>query len=338
MVPNIFLYDAHCREDYFSHSLAYVLNMFPPLGEALVRRIARLAGKDPELVGRFQTCEFIAHEFSQAHTASKPDLKFVCSKSIIYFENKLDAPLSIAQMQQHALLARGRRRCYLVFVSNINHQSPALRSMSRYIHPKGRDHYQWVDLLPALDGAYRKSSVAARVLGDFRTALKRQGMIGRTIKGAAGSLYTSGSQACHLALQQLWEQLRALGFTLDRKRNQESTLRIYATPTRQYPLLNPRFEATAGWLKADLDFECLIITALSRANGAISHRLANFPSQHDCEFVPNPFQNIGYTYHGHFVLPVKFAAHGASGSIDFHALQKPLTKLLAFLTASFSST
>jgi hypothetical protein len=332
MGPNIFIPYAHSREDYFSHSLAYILNIFPPLGDSVLRRIATLAGKDPGHFGRFQTCEFIAHELPHAHAASKPDLKLVCSKSTLYFENKLDAPLSVAQMQRHGELVRRTPKSYLVFVSNINHRSPVLHTIRRYVHPTGRDHYLWVDLLPALAGGYRKSSLAARLLDDFRTALKLQGMIGRRIKGAAGNLYTIGSEACHLALRQLWEQLQRMGFTLDRKRPQESTLRVYASRQTRYPLLNPRFEPTARALKEDLDFECLVFTVLSRSDGSlISRHLARFASQRDCVFVPDGFQQDDYIYHGHFVLPIGFIPQGATSSIDFCALQKPLTRILAFL-------
>jgi hypothetical protein len=332
MGPNIFIPYAHSGEDCFSHSLAYILNILPPLGDSVLRRIATLAGKVPGYFGRFQTCEFVAHELPYTHAASKPDLKLVCSKSTVYFENKLNAPLSVAQMRRHGELVGRTPKSYLVFVSNINHRSPVLHTIRGYVHPTGRDHYLWVDLLPAFAGAYRKSSLAARLLDDFRTALKLQGMIGRRIKGAAGSLYTIGSEACHLALRQLWDQLQTMGFTLDRKRPHESTLRVYASREREYPLLNPRFEPTATGLKHDLDFECLVFTALSRSNGSlISRHLARFPSQRDCVFVPDRFQKSDYNYHGHLVLPVEFIPQGATSSIDFCTLEKPLTRILAFL-------
>lgn len=333
MTPNIFIEHTHCAEDFFSHALAYILNLFPRIGQAFADRIAVLGGKNPGYFGEFRACEFVGHEFSQGHSASKPDLRLVCDARTIYFENKLESPLSVVQMQRHAGLIRHNSKNHLLFVSNISHRSPGLRSISHYIHPTGRDHFLWVDLLPALESPGRKASLAARIIADFRGALKHHGMVGRSIKGAKGSLYTPGSEASHLALTQLSEVLRGIGFNVVSKPVHERTLRVYPSRHGEYPLLNPRFFATATWLDRKLDFECLVFEVMSPHGTRLDRRLAQFSSRRDCVYVSDPFEHAnGYTYHGRFVLPVTFLSERGTSSIDFSSLASPLKRVRKLLT------
>jgi len=90
MKPNIFIFSSHCPEDFFSRSLAYITNLFPVTGQNLVQRIAVLAGREPDYFG-----VFVGHEFPDDHTVSRPDLKILCTDRTIYFENKLESPLSL---------------------------------------------------------------------------------------------------------------------------------------------------------------------------------------------------------------------------------------------------
>ena len=98
MKPNIFIFPSRCPEDFFSGSLAYITNLFPAIGQSLVQRIAVLAGRKPDYFGTFEQCEFVGQEFPDGHSASRPDLKILCSDRTIYFENKLESPLSFDQM------------------------------------------------------------------------------------------------------------------------------------------------------------------------------------------------------------------------------------------------
>lgn len=80
MKPNLFTYSDHKAEDFFSNSLAYILNLFPrELGQMFVQRIAVMAGKRPAYFGDFIECEFMAREFQPGHEGSRPDLKIRCS-------------------------------------------------------------------------------------------------------------------------------------------------------------------------------------------------------------------------------------------------------------------
>jgi hypothetical protein len=200
-----------------------------------------------------------------------------------------------------------------------------------YLHPENADHYLWLDFLPVFVGDYRRNSLAGKILFDFNAAMKINKMIGRTIKGASGSLYTYNSEASHLALNQLWDLLKEIGFKVSKKSAQETTIRAYPIKHKQYPLLNPRFEPTAAWLDADWDRECLDFTVLSKGENAIIDRqLGKFRSTKDCAFIARPFQTIdGYYYHGHFLLTTAFI--GNPSEIDFIGLKHLLTKMLNFL-------
>lgn len=294
-----------------------------------------LAGEAPAYFGAFERCEFVGYEYPDSHSASRPDLKLICSTLTLYFENKLESPLSLRQMRRHAMLARRDAKIRLIFVSNIPHEQPVLKSLPGYIHPQGRDHFLWIDFLPVLANTHRKDSFAARVLADFDSALKAYGMVGRTLRGATGSLYTYNSSASHMALRQLRELLHDVGFKVPRKAERETTLRAYPTTDRVYPLLNPRFMSSATWLDEALDKDCLDMVVLSKGDGScLDRHLATFRDSQDCAYVPTKFEHTnGYWYHGHFILPICFLGSRASHQLDLEALRKPLSRLLRFLRA-----
>lgn len=333
MKPNVFTFNPNSKEDFFSGSLAYILNLFPHIGQRFVQRLSVLAGKSPEYFGEFKDCEFVGYEYQNGYKHSKPDLKIVCSNGIIYFENKLESPLSLSQMQRHSEMIKKCPKAKLVFVSNIQLKNTKLRSLPRYLHPEKADHYCWSDFLPVFKNNLHGKSMASKILGDYETSLKENGMIGRTLKGATGSLYTYQSDASHLALGQLWDVMNEIGFKVVRKHGNETTLRAYPVKIVQYPLLNPRFYPTANWIDPSFDKECLIFTVLSmEKNVRLDKQLRNFHSTKQCKFIPDPHKSEdGYYYHGHFVLPTPFKGKRTNFEIDFETLKKPLSKILVFL-------
>ena len=330
MKPNIFIYYPDCPEDFFSRSLAYITNLFPVIGQKLVQRIAVLSGNVPDYFGKFQQCEFIGYEFQGGHRDSKPDLKILCSNSTLYFENKLESPLNLDQMERHTKLILQQQNGYLLFVSNILQKNDHLKSLPGYLHPVNADHYLWLDFLPIFQGDYRRNSLPDLILSDFNSALKNSGMIGRQIEGAAGSIYTYNSDASHLALKQLWGLLQELDFKLVKKANHETTIRAYPVKQKQYPLLNPRFNPTAAWLDAAWDKECLDFTVLSKGDDLLDRKLAHFNSTKECTYIASPFTSgDGYYYHGHFLFPLIFS--GNPVKINFQVLKEPLVRMLNFL-------
>ena len=331
MKPNLFIFYPYYPEDFFSMSLAYIINLFPDIGQKLVRKVAVLAGKKSDYFGEFGHCEFVGWEFPEEHTASKPDLKILCSEGTIYFENKLDAPLSLDQMQRHSSLTRRDPKSRLIFVSNIHHENARLRSLPGYLHPESADHYLWVDLQPVFANPHRTNSLAGKVLTDFNAALKVNGMIGRTIKGASDSLYTHNSEASHLALRQLGDVLKELGFKLSKKHARESTLRVYPVKYRQYPLLNPRFTQTAAWLGEEWDRECLVFY-VGPVDDLLDRQLGAFHSTPECAFIA-PFENAsGSSYHHLFSFRLNFTGSKATNwEIDFTALKPHFARMLDFL-------
>src|SRR5207247_10140916 len=92
----------------------------------------------------------------------------------------------------------------------------------------------------------------------------KQGLFGgavmRLLEGATDDLYEPGSEACHLALRQLWDVFDHLAFKVVKKGANETTLRVYPSRIHQYPLLNPRFEAHAEEWDTDFEGDCLVIS------------------------------------------------------------------------------
>ena len=318
----LFYFSSYCPEDFFSHSLAYVTNLFPEVGEQLTNTIGALAAKKSDYFGAFEQCEFVGHECQANHVVSRPDLKILCANRTIYLENKLDSPLNLEQMQRHATLTCRNPQCSLVFVSNIQHISPLLRTLAGYIHPTDRDHYVWTDFLAAFTPPDARHSLPGKILGDFADALKANGMVGRNIKGAGGSLYTFNSEAARMALQGLWHLLKDVGFRVAKLPQHETTIRAYPVKYRQYPLLNPRFAPTASWLDKAWDTECLEGAVISQGrHETFDQQLRRFDATPDCVFLPDDFATKqGLRYHG-IILPLHFTGAGATSDIDFTALR-----------------
>src|SRR5262245_47352806 len=127
MRPNVFNFRREaCPEDVFSESLAYVVNLFKPVGQRLVGRIATLAGKSSSYFGDFKGAEFIAHEYQQDHLDSRPDVLLRCNRRAIFVETKLNSPLNYTQMERHAHFTHKSSGANLIFVSNILHSAPTL--------------------------------------------------------------------------------------------------------------------------------------------------------------------------------------------------------------------
>ena len=238
-------------------------------------------------------------------------------------------------MQRHASFTCRNTKCSLIFVSNIHHENSRLRSLPGYLHPEQADHYLWVDFLPVFVNPYKRDSLAGKLLADFGAALKANGMIGRTIKGASGSLYTYNSDASHLALRQLWDLLQALGFKLAKKSARETTIRAYPSKHKQYPLLNPRFWPTAAGLEEAWDRECCF--RLHRDFQGRWRSLRPVPQAHSARRKHVHLLRIhlklptGITITVISFFQLEFVGKAASREIDFIALKQPLARMRDFL-------
>ncbi len=332
MIPNIFYNQTHCNEDYFSYSLAYLLNLFPDIGQRLLIRIASLSGKPADYFGKFISCEFIGHEFQESHFESKPDLKIICSKRVLYFENKLESPLNLSQMEKHSKLVSDLPNANIIFVSNIQHDSKDLRKLPKYIHPIISDHYIWTDFIPVFNRSTRKGGLSEKILNDFQMALKANGLIGRVIKGAKDNLYTSGSDSSHIALLQLWDEMHKIGYKLTKKIRRENTIRAYPVKHQVYPLLNPRFRTSAIYYGNNFDKEFLQIVVYTKGNTTrLREKLHNFRSSEKLiffEFSGSVNSSDQYIYMGSFFIPLTFKQTGKYCEINFEPLRKPLETIL----------
>ncbi len=199
----------------------------------------------------------------------------------------------------------------------------------------------WVELWPAFDSYFKKNSLAANILADFKTALKANGMTPNH-QGGEGQPVHRDSEASHLALRQLWDVLKELGYKLAKKSAHETTLRVYPTSYGDYPLLNPRFRATEADLDEAWDRECLEVTVLSKGDCiGLSRYLKKFCPTQDCVFLgpesSDTFlgpesSDTSYTRHGWFVMPLRFVGRGTNVEIDFTRLTDSLQRVRIFLS------
>ena len=157
-------------------------------------------------------------------------------------------------------------------------------------------------------------------------------MITRLLKGFAGNLYDSDSEAHHRSLERLAVVLDQLGYRVRKKAEREATLRVYLRQDQRYPLLNPRFERTAADLDAALDRECVVVTVLSKhENGSLQRHLEAYPAADHSRFVPNGVAKFGYFCHGYFVVSLAFSGTEGSEDIEFDHLAIPFRAILAHM-------
>ena len=112
--------------------------------------------------------------------------------------------------------------------------------------------------------------------------------------------------------------MNEVGFNLDKKRDDESTLRVYVGKRLTYPLLNPRFKRRL--VTGVRGRNILEITALSKCDETVSNRLAAFPSSNAAVFVPMPSRQGAYYNHGYFAIPLVFQGLGQRRRLDVRLL------------------
>jgi hypothetical protein len=143
------------------------------------------------------------------------------------------------------------------------------------------------------------------------------------------SIFDTNSSACHLALGALSVILKQVGFVVDKKRESESTLRVYVQARLTYPLLNPRFQRTSTRGRADHGI--LEITALSTGDETLESRLCAFPASEEAIFKSVRLRQGKYFNHGYFAVPLVFRDGSRFAALDFAALGGPLTAILRHL-------
>jgi hypothetical protein len=151
-----------------------------------------------------------------------------------------------------------------------------------------------------------------------------------TRRSARDGLCDEGSEANDVALEELAEVLKNIGFSVRKKSRREYTLRVYPRKG-QYPLLNPRFKPTAADVNPQCREECLEIAVWSKGEDAsLDALLASFQCA-ACVFVPGSEERPPYRYHGTFAIPVHFIGEAGKEQIAFAELSRPLVQIYEHL-------
>lgn len=322
--PNIFLHRNYCQEDHFSVSLAYLLNAFPSeLGNRFLNKIAAMSGYQSGYFGTFKQAIFSGFHLQFISSNSKPDIIIYTSKSTIYFENKLQARLSIRQLERHMTDVQADRG-KLIFVSNIHSTiSEEVIRNRRYIKPRNHNHFIWTDFESVFDIKLRGKSLGNKLLDDFKVGLRANGMKGRKIIGAEDNLYTNGSMAENIFLDRLAAILKKEGFEAWRKPN-EFTLRVNVEKSGKDPLMNPRLYSSGEEYKKDWLKECMIIHSYCRMEDTEAiraiKRLRNLTIKFR-EVDIEKLESDGF-YGFHVYVPLKFMYNGNRCDINWEAQQK----------------
>lgn len=156
----------------------------------------------------------------------------------------------------------------------------------------------------------------------------------RKLKGLLGNLYDRSSAAHHASLVTLLRCLIPLGFKGMKKKDNETTLRIYPVKYGSYPLLNPGFEASVPTIGRRTAKEVLVFWVLSKGSEELHRHLEGLPADGHCPFFVEDVEGVEpnpYLLHGRFVLPLTFLGGKGASEIDFGALTEPLQQLRSSL-------
>jgi len=125
-----------------------------------------------------------------------------------------------------------------------------------------------------------------------------------------------------------WSSSKSV-FVVDKKRDSESTLRVYVRERLTCPLLNPRFQRRS--IRGLVGHGILEITALSRGDETLDHRLNSFPSSALMLFKSARSREGDYFNHGYFAVPLVFRGVSRRRVLDIAALGPALTAILRHL-------
>lgn len=309
MKPNIFINKNLSNEDHFTVSLGYILNVLPTIiGDRFINKLAVMSGKTSGSFGKFIEAEFIGFEFQNYDSNSKPDMVIRTTQMKLFFENKIFARLSQMQLERH-LKDVNKAKGKLVFVSNIqSNVSDYMLSKQSYVKPTGKHHFVWADFESVFDVKLKNNPIGNRILNDFRTCLRTNGMKGRQIIGADDNLYTNGSKAESHFLDRLAELLRTIGFKAWRNKD-EYTLRVNLVKSGNPPLLNPRLYSSGEWLNESLISECIIVDCISNQNTVSVKKKIDYISKMMQKNKSTKFYGYdNYGLFGHLYIPMKFVS------------------------------
>ena len=326
--PNIFLFKNLSNEDHFTNSLGYILNLLPSeLGNRFVFRLAVLSGFPSDYFGEFIEAKFTGHHLQNEDSTSKPDLIIHTTKTKIFFEVKLRAPLSKNQLERH-FNDVDKEDGYLVFISNVHAPvSEKLLKRKNYLKPENHIHFFWSHFETVFNLKSRKGKLTTQLLSDFTKSLRSNGIKGRQIAGATENLYINGSDAENMVLDNLKKLLIEIGFKAWRK-NSEFTLRVNLEKSGKNPLLNPRIYSSGEWLNDDCTDECLIVFCYAEINETNEINLLNkldiltrsFPSL-------RLFERISDVYIYYIYIPLQFIQEGNYFSVDWDYLREIWKKI-----------
>lgn len=336
--PNIFLFKNLSNEDHFTNSLGYILNLMPiELGNRFVNRLAVLSDCSPGHFGDFVEATFTGHYFQNEDSTSKPDLIIITTKTKLFFEIKLKAPLSKDQLERH-FNDVDRQDGYLALISNTqSNVSDKLFRKRNYLKPVNQSHFFWSQFETLFNVNSRKGSLSALLLSDFSKSLRYNGIKRRQISGATENLYTNGSDAENLVLDKLKALLRNIGFKAWR-RSSEFTLRVNIEKSGMNPLLNPRIYSSGESLNENFTDECLIIHCYVTDDDKdeiflvkkLSRLMLSFPEIRILDSLED--ESMYHVY-----IPLKFILEATSYQIDWTYLECVWYKIYSILTRELTT-
>lgn len=126
-------------EDRFTAAWGWLLTRHPNLAQDVA--VTLCAGRS-ELLPAVQNVA----DHPSYNLADKPDFRIRCTDFDLVIEHKLDAWLSVAQLQRY-LAIQYDRPSYVALISTLPCPTPeVVLDDPRYLRPEGKPHFRWSDL------------------------------------------------------------------------------------------------------------------------------------------------------------------------------------------------
>jgi hypothetical protein len=146
VMPNLFIETANAPkgEDFFTASLAYLLNCVPNLGQSFVNVLFSSGKKVSPTFLR-------AVDHPPCNSTARLDLKLECEEMDIFCEHKLESPLSQNQLEKYLAFAKNdalqsnRPKKLVLITRKSQNIQPSVLQDQMYLRPYWDQYYQWQD-------------------------------------------------------------------------------------------------------------------------------------------------------------------------------------------------
>lgn len=139
-------------------------------------------------------------------------------------------------------------------------------------------------------------------------------------------LFDPRSRALTAALADIGDAFTAVGFKVQKRKEDEATLRVYVDSDRR-PLLNPRLYKGYVGERERIPQPVLVVDVWDNPGGSVTRRMGRFRSDSGLQFVKAGHPSQGMWLVGSLLAPVEFHRNGELEETSYRSLVGVLSRL-----------